>query len=240
MRLPQGGLKRISASVLVDQNLRWEGVGPKAKRILEPPSPEKLKAIRDLVAAAIGFDADSRRPAHRRNAAVRVDAGDRAAAGARAGLRHRAPPYSPMRTAGMARNALVGQKNVVDCSRCRSRVCCWRSWPAVCSCSCAGARRTRKQVEMAGALPRGSRRQRWSAGEDPAERRSARARSQACSSSRAEQARLEAEALNSLKLPPVTTKKSEVLSKHIAETVKKDPVTAAQILRTWLDEDATR
>src|SRR6202035_3603979 len=33
----------------------WEGRGPKARRILIPPSPEKLKSIRDLVAAATGF-----------------------------------------------------------------------------------------------------------------------------------------------------------------------------------------
>jgi LPXTG-motif cell wall-anchored protein len=48
--------------------------------------------------------------------------------------------------------------------------------------------------------------------------------------------RLEAEALSALRLPPVATKKSEVLTKHIAETVKKDPVGAAQILRTWLND----
>jgi flagellar biosynthesis/type III secretory pathway M-ring protein FliF/YscJ len=45
---------------------------------------------------------------------------------------------------------------------------------------------------------------------------------------------LEAEALNSLKLPVASTKKTEVLTKHISEAVKKDPVAAAQILRTWL------
>ena len=54
-RIPQGAVKRMSLSVLVDQNLRWEGRGAKAKRILEAPSPEKLKSIRGLVAAATGF-----------------------------------------------------------------------------------------------------------------------------------------------------------------------------------------
>jgi len=39
-----------------------------------------------------------------------------------------------------------------------------------------------------------------------------------------------------LKLPPVGTKKTEVLAKHLVETVKKDPVAAAQILRSWLYE----
>ena len=55
LKLPQGTVKRVSASVLVDHNVRFEGVGDKAKRIVEPPTPERLKAIRDIVSAAIGF-----------------------------------------------------------------------------------------------------------------------------------------------------------------------------------------
>ncbi len=51
-RLPQGTLKRLSLSILVDHSLRWEN----AKKILEPPSAEKLKVIRDLVAAATGLN----------------------------------------------------------------------------------------------------------------------------------------------------------------------------------------
>src|SRR5437763_7053572 len=54
-RIPQGAVKRMSLAVLVDHNARWEGVGAKAKRIVEAPSPERLKTIRELVAAATGF-----------------------------------------------------------------------------------------------------------------------------------------------------------------------------------------
>jgi flagellar biosynthesis/type III secretory pathway M-ring protein FliF/YscJ len=50
--------------------------------------------------------------------------------------------------------------------------------------------------------------------------------------------RLDAAALNSLKLPPVSTKKSEVLTKHLVETAKKDPTAAAQILRSWLYDES--
>ena len=49
--------------------------------------------------------------------------------------------------------------------------------------------------------------------------------------------RLEAEALSALKLPPVTTKKSEVLTKHIGEAAKKDPTLMVHVLRSWLEED---
>src|SRR5579864_423161 len=55
-RLPQGTIKKLSLSVLIDHDLRWEGSGDKARRIVEPPSAEKLKVIHDLVAAATGLD----------------------------------------------------------------------------------------------------------------------------------------------------------------------------------------
>ena len=38
--------------------IRTEGAGPKAKRIIEPPSADKLKVIHDLVAGVIGFSAE--------------------------------------------------------------------------------------------------------------------------------------------------------------------------------------
>ena len=42
------------------------------------------------------------------------------------------------------------------------------------------------------------------------------------------------EALNSLKLPAVKTKKAEVLARHISEEAKRDPSIMAQVIRTWL------
>ena len=56
--LPQGNIKRLSLSVLLDQEVHWEGNAAGAKRVVEPPSPERLKVIHDLVAAAVGFNAD--------------------------------------------------------------------------------------------------------------------------------------------------------------------------------------
>jgi flagellar M-ring protein FliF len=57
-KMPQGTVKRMSLSVLVDQTVRWEGQGTKMHHVLEQPSPEKLKSIRDLVAAATGFSTE--------------------------------------------------------------------------------------------------------------------------------------------------------------------------------------
>jgi flagellar M-ring protein FliF len=48
--------------------------------------------------------------------------------------------------------------------------------------------------------------------------------------------RLEAEALNALKLPPVATKKTEILTKHLRETIKKDPSVAGHVLLGWMRE----
>jgi flagellar M-ring protein FliF len=54
--LPQGGIKRLSVSVLIDHEVHFEGSGAQAKRVLTPPPPERLKVIHDLAAAAVGFN----------------------------------------------------------------------------------------------------------------------------------------------------------------------------------------
>jgi flagellar M-ring protein FliF len=56
--IPQGTIKRLSVSVLIDQEAHWEGTGAAAKHVLEPPSAERLKMIHDLAAAATGLNAD--------------------------------------------------------------------------------------------------------------------------------------------------------------------------------------
>jgi flagellar M-ring protein FliF len=56
-KLPEGTVQKMSISVLVDQGVHWEGQGKNLHRVLEQPTPERLKSIRDLVAAATGFTA---------------------------------------------------------------------------------------------------------------------------------------------------------------------------------------
>ena len=51
--LPQGTIRRLSVSVLIDQDVHWEGG---TKRVVVPPSPERLKVIHDLVATAAGLN----------------------------------------------------------------------------------------------------------------------------------------------------------------------------------------
>jgi flagellar biosynthesis/type III secretory pathway M-ring protein FliF/YscJ len=48
----------------------------------------------------------------------------------------------------------------------------------------------------------------------------------------------ELEILSGLRLPDTTTKKSEVLAKHMTEQAKKDPAAFAHIIRTWMSDAA--
>src|SRR6185369_1617756 len=56
--LPAGVLRKMSLSVLVDQEVTWEKDKNAFKRVLVPPTPEKLTVIRDLVAGITGFSAE--------------------------------------------------------------------------------------------------------------------------------------------------------------------------------------
>ena len=57
-KLPRGTVKRLSLSVLVDHTVRVEGTGEQSKRVINAPSPEELKVIRDLVSAATGLNTE--------------------------------------------------------------------------------------------------------------------------------------------------------------------------------------
>ncbi len=52
---PKGTVRKISTAVLVDQAVRWEGSGAKARKTLIPASAETLKGIHDVVAGITGF-----------------------------------------------------------------------------------------------------------------------------------------------------------------------------------------
>jgi flagellar M-ring protein FliF len=58
VKMPRGSIKRISAALLLDQGLQWQGKGAQRKRLSVPPTPEKLKAIHDIVAGVLGLTAE--------------------------------------------------------------------------------------------------------------------------------------------------------------------------------------
>jgi flagellar biosynthesis/type III secretory pathway M-ring protein FliF/YscJ len=54
----------------------------------------------------------------------------------------------------------------------------------------------------------------------------------------AEQERADLAALATIKVPPVKTKKAEVLAKQLRENAKKDPSSSAHILQAWIHDRA--
>jgi flagellar M-ring protein FliF len=56
LKLPQGALKRLSIAVLVDHEVKWQGQGAQQKRVVTPPSADKLKTIHSVVATLVGLN----------------------------------------------------------------------------------------------------------------------------------------------------------------------------------------
>ena len=58
VKMPRGQIRRISAAVLLDQDFVWQGQGAQRKHVLTPPSPERIKAIHDIVAGVLGIQSE--------------------------------------------------------------------------------------------------------------------------------------------------------------------------------------
>lgn len=58
VKVPRGIVKKISAALLIDQDVEWQGKGNQRKRVLIPPTAEKLKTIHDVVAGVLGISTD--------------------------------------------------------------------------------------------------------------------------------------------------------------------------------------
>jgi flagellar M-ring protein FliF len=230
MKLPQGSLKRVSLSVLLDQPVRWEGVGAKAKRIFDTPSPEKIKTIKDVLSAAIGLVPD-------RGDIVIIES-----LAFDATLRS-APPAAPVPPAP--------PKPVIEIpAQFQVYLPAPLKDPNILLAALIGAglvvlflglavfwflRRKKKKVsaskgrdELTGAdghaLP-------------PAEPGDTRSFEERLAEQQDLQRRMEQVELEKLKLPHVTTQKGKILAQHITDEAKKDPMMIAHILRTWLHED---
>jgi flagellar M-ring protein FliF len=209
VREPQGTVKRMSVSLLVDSEVRYEGTGPKAKRIVEPPSADKLKAIHDLVAGVIGLS---------------TERGDQLVVETlpfESTLNpEQLPPPTPPPPPPTWQEQFLKNKNFV--------IGVGVGAAFLLALLFIVLRVTRKgprtSVELPAELPPGS------APDQLTSQIEQRLADQA-----AQRQRQEAEALNALKLPPVT-KKTEVLTKHISEQAKKDAASMAHVLRAWMAE----
>ncbi|WP_321475174.1 flagellar basal-body MS-ring/collar protein FliF [uncultured Paludibaculum sp.] len=226
LKLPLGAVKRLSVSVLLDQALRWEGSGPKARRILEPMAPEKMQVVKDVVAGTVGLQTD-------RGDVLLVETLPFEATLAVPPPDAPAVPSGPGGHTGFVMPAWM--KPLLD----KAPLPVWLG--------AAGAilvvlgvvvfvlfrgllrRRRPPEADVDPGAPR------IAAGEPvPPENFEEKALA-VVAGNHTEQERLDREALLSLKMPP-QTKKAEVLKKVIMEETKKDPAASAQLLRTWLSE----
>lgn len=213
VRLPQGTVKRLSVSLLVDQDVKWEGSGDQAKRVLTPPSAEKLKSLHDLVAGVIGFSAE-------RGDQLVVECLPFEATLNPEPLPPAAKLATPVQQYPPWLDALLKNKIALPAV---GGVLLLALGFGVFRMMRGGTRPM--EVEMAGELE---------AGEVPVLSLNKQIENQLAEQAAARQ-KQEADALNALKVPPLT-KKTEVLTKHIGEQAKKDSTAMAQVLRSWMSD----
>lgn len=220
IKMPQGGVKKVSVSVLVDQAVQWEGRGAGARRVLIPPSPEKLKSIHDLVAGVVGFTPE-------RGDQIVVET---LPFESTLNLEPPAAPAAPV--PGAPRRKFWEEKPALwigaGCGAALLLLLlCLLAWSLL-----RKGRPKAAEVALPATLsqPEGvAERSKQLPGEAQPPSLDAQ-----IAEREAQQRRLEAEALKSIKLPPVTTKKAEILTKHLRDNVAKESSVAVQILRSWL------
>jgi flagellar M-ring protein FliF len=222
-RLPAGGIRKISLSVLVDQDVTWEKEKNEYRRVLVPPAADKLTKIRDLVAGIAGFSADrgdqiviETMPFE---TTLLLEPPPLPGTGAPA---QPAGPFGltvtwDRRTMGIAAGAAAGLIVLVF---------------GVLILFRRKGQGPGNPVTMAQELPAGE------SGPPPGALSAAESALQAKLAQReALQEQMDAQVLNSLSLAPVITKTAEVLAKHLREKIKQDPDVSAQILRAWIREE---
>jgi flagellar M-ring protein FliF len=219
-RVPSGTVKKISLAVLVDNELTWQQEKTGFKRVLAPPTPEKLKVIHDLVAGITGFNAErgdqlvvESLPFENTLTIEPPEAAKPITPKPQGPMKW--PPDRNTLLIGAGAAALLIGAGFLAAMMLRS-----------------GRRKATASTEKA--LPPGD------AGHAGADGDSGVSIEKQLESKLAErdamQAQLEAQALKSLQIAPVITKTAEILAKHLREKIKHEPEVSAQVLRTWINE----
>jgi flagellar M-ring protein FliF len=227
--LPAGVLRKMSLAVLVDQDLTWEKDKSGFKRVLVPPTPEKLKVIRDLVAGITGFSADRgdqlviETLPFETTLQIEPPAPPAPAIPAKPGAPVVGIPLplaldkKTLLVVGGALAGLLLLGIVFALFRRKGRK---RSAAATASAPAtlpSGAPASSAALAVTGQVE--------SQMESQLAERDAL------------QAKADAQALSSLKLAPVITKKAEVFAKHLRDKIAKEPEISVQILRGWIREE---
>ncbi len=227
-------------AVLVDQDLSWERDRNGFRRVLTPPTPEKLKAIRDLVAGVTGFNAERgdqiviESLPFESTLAIEPPQPEPPPPGAPAPNSRTPLPFALKWNAdrrtmwiggGVGASLLVALALGLWLLRRRRAA---RSVP-VPTVSAPAQLAPPPGAPPAPPLPPGPSAAANLTVEDQLQSRLAERD--------ALQQKLDSQALNSLKLAPVITKTAEVMAKHLREKMASDPDVSAQILRAWIREE---
>jgi len=225
-RLPAGALRKMSLSVLVDQEVQWQPDKNGFRKVIVPPGPDKLKVIRDLVAGITGFNAER---------------GDQ--------LVVETLPFEstlllepPLQTKPAAPGqGMPGGPQFwpIKLDRNMILIACGLAVSLVVLVFIVRRLLKRKsgvsEIGLPTALPAAA--DTYS----PARAVSGPAFEEQIESRLAErealQQRADADALKALTLAPVITKAAEVMAKHLREKIKTEPDISAQILRTWIRDE---
>jgi flagellar M-ring protein FliF len=227
-RVPAGNIRKMSLAVLVDHELSWTPEKSGFKRVLTPPSPEKLKVLRELVAGITGLNAErgdqlviETLPFE---STLQIEpplpphpAGQATPAPGPIGFRIPAWPLDK-RTQWIAAGAAAGLLVLIFAVTAMRRRKAGRGVATSPAELPAGAPAPAAIAAGSGATV-----------ED-------RIESQLAERAALEQ-KMEAQALSALKLAPVITKTAEVLARHLREKITKEPDIASQVLRTWIREE---
>lgn len=227
--LPSGTLRKMSLAVLVDQDVTWERDKNGYKRVLVPPPPEKLKVIRDLVAGITGFSAE-------RGDLLVIET-----LPFETTLMLEPPASLTAAVPGKPGSPVVGLPFAITMDRKTQLIVgAVLGGVALLGIGLFLFRRKRVKKERAGAasapatLPSGATPNTPAlAGPNQME---VQIESQLAERD-AMQAKADAQALSSLKLAPVITKKAEVFAKHLRDKIAKEPEISVQILRGWIREE---
>src|SRR5579883_1022400 len=217
-KLPQGAVKRISIALVLDQTVRWEGAGPALHKVLTPPAPEAVKSVHDLVAAVTGL-------VENRGDQVTIES-------------------LPFET---TLNVAPPQVDVPAVPPAAARPLNWKDWrhsPMLLPVAGGAAAALLIATVVIVVFTR-SRRQ--GTAEAPRELPAApehnalqpnltEAIEAKLAEQAAEQEKADLLALASIKVPPVKTKKTEILAKQLRQNVKKDPSSSTHVLQNWIHD----
>jgi flagellar M-ring protein FliF len=220
MKLPQGTVRKISVSLLIDNTVRWEGAGPKAKKVVEPLPAEKLKRIHDLLVAVIGFSQE-------RGDQLVVDSLPFES------TLNASPPAPEVARPAPARpdpfrDLLKNQPVMIGAAVAAGLVVLLLGVVVILLRRGKGAAKV-KDGPVQVAAP--------AAASTPDINKQIEAQISEREIIKKQQ---EHDALSALKLSPVTTKKAEVLVKHISEQSKKDASGLASAVRSWIADPKKR